>query len=107
MPPTKKTSPAEPVEPEVPTVPVVPADEDVERIPPEPIIPGVTEQERVDLIEAAERGEVELAPVAEVPFISAGVASDLEMQGWAGDPATGGIFRKDAETGEITFTPRA
>jgi hypothetical protein len=41
----------------------------------------------------------------EQPFISAGVASDLEMQGWAGDPTTGGMFRKD-EDGVVTFTPR-
>lgn len=42
-----------------------------------------------------------------LPFISAGVASDLEQRGWAGDPATGGMFRKDAKTGKITYTPRS
>lgn len=55
---------------------------------------------------APEASTVDVEPAAERPFMSAGVASDLAMQGWAGDPTTGGIFRRDAETGEVTFTPR-
>lgn len=54
-----------------------------------------------------EQPEAGAEPPVDLPFISAGVMSDLEMQGWAGDPTTGGIFRKDAESGEITYTPRA
>lgn len=98
----------------VPVEPVKP-DDGVVRIPPEPIIPGVTEKERMDLIEGAAlaealgepNGEIEQRlEAAERVVLSAGVASDLEQQGWAGDPATGGIFRKDRETGVITFEPR-
>lgn len=97
-----------PVAGEPPQIPVVGAEDGVERIPPEPVIPGVTEAERIDLIQAAEEGDVELVEIKrdELPFLSAGVASDLDMKGWAGDPASGGMFRKDLETGEITYEPR-
>lgn len=57
--------------------------------------------------DAGETQQVEPeAPAVERMFISAGVASDLAMQGWAGDPTTGGILRRNEETGEVTFTPR-
>lgn len=58
--------------------------------------------EREQLDEQADAGES-----VELPVMSAGVASDLAMQGWAGDPATGGMWRRDAETGETTYTPRS
>lgn len=43
----------------------------------------------------------------EVPVMSAGVASDLDMLGHAGDPSTGGRWERDADSGVLTYTDRA
>lgn len=92
MAPTKKTLDEPVVEPAPEGAADAPAGRDPDFAPDEP-----------EALEAVDEPERAAEPL---PFISAGVASDLEMQGWAGDPTTGGIFRKDAETGEITYTPR-
>ncbi len=48
----------------------------------------------------------EPAPPAR-PFLSEGIRQELEMFGKAGDPATGGKFEMDKETGKVTYIDRA
>jgi hypothetical protein len=40
-------------------------------------------------------------------LMNEGARAELEERGSAVDAATGGIFKKDAESGEVTFTDRA
>jgi hypothetical protein len=46
------------------------------------------------------------ATKADAPVMSAGVASDLEMGNSTVDPATGGVWERDPETGRTTHTSR-
>ncbi len=41
------------------------------------------------------------------PFMSEGVRGELETWGRAVDPATGGVFDLDKDTGKVTFTDRS
>lgn len=57
---------------------------------------------------AAEPRKDEVAAAAPPkPFLSEGVRLELEQSGKAGDPVTGGVFEKDPDTGQITYTDRA
>jgi hypothetical protein len=40
------------------------------------------------------------------PFLSEGVRQDLLTFGQATDPATGGVFKRDEDSGSVTFTPK-
>lgn len=50
---------------------------------------------------------VEQPAKAARPYMSEGVRQDLAAYGEAGDPATGGRFKRDEETGRVTYTDRA
>jgi hypothetical protein len=46
--------------------------------------------------------EQDAEPAKPRPFLSEGTRHDLEQWGEATDPITGAVFRRDADTGEVT-----
>jgi hypothetical protein len=96
MPPSNKKPPTEPLDASAPPASETP---DVAQVPDDA---SHDAGEPVD-----EPEQVDEAPASDWPVMSAGVASDLAMQGWAGDPGSGGMWRRDPETGEDAYTPRA
>lgn len=75
----------------------------------DPAEPAAAEVDPTDPAEpaAAEVDVGEPEPPAAKPFLSEGVRHELDMVGKVGDPATGGVFERDKETGKVTHTDRA
>lgn len=48
---------------------------------------------------APDESAARVETLADVPFVSAGMASDLEQQGWALDPTTGRKVERDKDKG--------
>jgi hypothetical protein len=99
---------------DAPTTSAPPAslDEDVVQSAPSPLdasTPAIEDKTSVTMADVAalngiglapDRSEVRVVAVGDddAPFISAGMQSDLEQQGWALDPTTGRkVVRKDEE----------